>query len=325
MNQIPLATTGRSTSQLGFGGSSLMGAIGRRESLALLEHAYDAGIRHFDVAPMYGYGAAEGCLGAFLARHPGELTITTKYGISPPANQGLLRAARRAVGPVLKLLPGIRQRVAGAANTIVATAPKAPFTAEAARASLEHSLAELGIARIDLWLLHEAEASDLEDDRLLRFLEDAVAAGKIGAFGCGSSADTIPALLIHRPAYCPVLQFEWSILDKPLGPLPAFTLHHRALTSRFSDLHAALCGNSDLLRRWSEEVEADLAQPGMLASLMLKAALVHNPASVILVSSRNPHHIAENVRVAGEESLIAPARKLYRLAQREGATVLSGH
>ena len=38
-------------------------------SLRLLEAAYDAGIRHFDVAPMYGYGEAESCLGEFRARH----------------------------------------------------------------------------------------------------------------------------------------------------------------------------------------------------------------------------------------------------------------
>ncbi len=322
MNHIPLATTGRSISQLGFGCSSLMGANGRKESLALLESAFDAGFRHFDVAPMYGYGAAEGCLGEFLARHKANVTVTTKYGIPPPKNQGVLRAARRAVGPLLKLLPGVKRRLASAANTVIAAEPKPPFTAAAAQASLDHSLAELRTERIDLWLLHEAEAADLTDDDLLRALENSVASGKIGAFGCGSSANKISSLLTHKPQYCPVLQFEWSVLDKPLGPLTAFTLHHRALTANFADLSAALRTNAEACRRWSSEVGFDLAQPGTLSALMLKAALVCNPGSVILVSSRNRHHITENIRVAEDDSLAEPARKLYAVAQREAATVL---
>ncbi|WP_433964054.1 aldo/keto reductase [Tunturiibacter gelidiferens] len=87
MAQIPLGDTGRTTTRLGFGCSSLMGAMGRRASLAILESAYDAGIRHFDVAPMYGYGEAEGCLGEFLQRHRHQITVTTKYGIPPQKNR----------------------------------------------------------------------------------------------------------------------------------------------------------------------------------------------------------------------------------------------
>ena len=54
MHTIPLANTTRQTTRLGFGCGSLMGATNRRDSLQLLETAYEAGIRHFDVAPMYG-------------------------------------------------------------------------------------------------------------------------------------------------------------------------------------------------------------------------------------------------------------------------------
>lgn len=322
MKQIELPHTGRRTTQLGFGCSSLMGATGRKESLALLEHAYAAGIRHFDVAPMYGYGAAEGCLGEFLARHPGEITVATKYGIPPPANPGMVQLARRAIGPVLKLIPSVKKRLAGAAKSVTASAPKANFSPAEARLALDHSLSELRVDRLDLWLLHEAEADQLTDDGLLHFMQDAVAAGKVGAFGVGSSADKIPALVTHRPSYCSVLQFEWSVLDKPLEANSAFTLHHRSLTANFADLRSALERSSAIRTRWSSAIGADLGQPGMLAALMLKAALVFNPGSIILVSSRNPSHIRENVRVAGDDSLAEPARQLYLIAQSEGASVL---
>lgn len=323
MKHIPLANTGKTTSQLGFGCSSLMGAVGRKESLALLEHAFQAGIRHFDVAPMYGYGAAEGCLGEFLARHPGQVTVTTKYGIPPPANQGLLRAARRAVAPLVRSIPSVKKRLASAANSMTAMAPKAPFTPADARTTLEHSLRELRSSYIDVWLLHEAEAEDLHDEGLLGLLQALVQAGTIGTFGCGSSASKVPALLVHRPAYCPVLQFEWSVLDKPLEDTSAFTMHHRALTEHFTDLRERLRTDLPLQVRWSAEIGADLGAPGILAALMLKAALVLNPQSVLLVSSRNEAHITENVRVAEDDTLADPARRLYEVAQREAATVLT--
>ena len=216
MEQIRLASSGRETTRLGYGCSSIMGALGRRQSLRLLEAAYDAGIRHFDVAPMYGYGEAESCLGEFRARH-NDITITTKYGIAPPKRGGMLRAARRIVGPVLQRVPALKRRLVRAAGAVAAPAEKSRFSADEARASLENSLRALRTNFIDIWLLHEAEASDLTDDALLNFLHEAVAQKKIGSFGVGSDSAKLPALLRERPAYCQVVQHDWSVLD-PLEP-----------------------------------------------------------------------------------------------------------
>lgn len=323
MQTVLLPNTQRSTTRLGFGGSSLMGAASRKQSLALLEHAFESGIRHFDVAPMYGYGAAEDCLGEFAANHRGEITLTTKFGIPAPSNPGILRAARRTVGSALKVLPSVKKKLAAAASKATQADTKLPFTAAAASVSLEHSLRELRVERIDFFLLHEAEVADLADDGLLRFLESTLQAGKIGAYGCGSSADKIAALLTHKPAFCPVLQYDWSILDAPQPISSAFTLHHRSLTSRFAELHAALRKDAATRDRWSADTGADLAQPGTLASLMLKAALELNPASIILVSSRNHRHITDNARVASDDTLAEPARRLYATAQHEAATLLA--
>ena len=270
---------------------------------------------------MYGYGAAEGCLGEFLARHRGEATVATKYGIPPASNRGLLGVARQIAGPVVKLLPGIKRRLARAAETVAApAAAKASFTAAEARQSIDQSLRELQTDRIDLLLLHEAEAADLHDDALLRLLQDLVAAGSLGSFGVGSSSEKVPQLLAERPAFCRVLQFEWSVLD-PVPAVPAFTLHHRALTDNFRALHAALLGDEALSRRWSVEVGAELRQRDTLAALMLKASLVLNPASVILFSSRSPAHIRHNVEVAADASLVEPARRLHALMRAEGSPI----
>jgi aryl-alcohol dehydrogenase-like predicted oxidoreductase len=294
-----------------------MGAMGRPQSLRVLEAAFDAGIRHFDVAPMYGYGEAESCLGEFLARHR-DATVTTKYGIAAPRRGGMLRAARRVVGPVVQRVPALKKRLQRAAGAVAAPASRAKFSAEEARASLESSLRALRTELVDVWLLHEAEAADLADDGLLRFLEDAVAQGKIGSFGVGSESAKIAALLRERRAYCRVVQHEWSVFDAADEGGEAFHIHHRALTDKLQMLHERLTRSAEMRRRWSEAVGRELADREVLAGLMLKAALVEHPGSILLVSTKDAAHIGDNVRVADDAEMVEPARRLYELVQREG-------
>jgi D-threo-aldose 1-dehydrogenase len=327
MEQIKLGTSGRPTTRLGFGCGSIMGAMSRRESLNLLESAYDAGIRHFDVAPRYGYGEAESCFGEFLQCHRGQVTVTTKYGTLPPKKSALISLGRRVAIPVIQKLPGVKQRLARAANAATRNNERPSFTAAQAKDSLNRSLAALRTDYIDLWLLHEVQAGELQDDGLLHLLETEVKSGTIRSFGIGSSADRIPALLSERPAYCRTLQYEWSILDAPVQEAPvqfseSFRIHHRALTKNVLALHAALIKNKQLCRRWSQSVDSDLSNPETLASLMLKAALVINPASIILFSSKNPAHIQANVSTAADPALETPARRLYNIVQVERGQLL---
>lgn len=317
MEQINLGTSGRPTTRLGFGCGSIMGAMSRRNSLRLLESAYDAGIRHFDVAPRYGYGEAESCLGEFLQHHRGQVTVTTKYGTLPPKRSALISIGRRVAVPVISRLPGVKQRLARAANAATRNKERPSFTAAQAKDSLDRSLAALRTDHIDLWLLHEVQASDLQDDGLLQLLEAEVKRGTIGSFGIGSSADRIPALLSERPAYCRTLQYEWSILDAPIQSSETFRIHHRTLTKNFLSFHAALIKNKQLCERWSQSINTNLSHPETLARLMLKAALVLNPQSIILFSSKNPSHIQANVDTAADSALEGPARQLHTLMQAE--------
>ena len=317
MEQINFGTSGRSTTRLGFGCGNLMGALGRRNSLKLLETAYDAGIRHFDVAPMYGYGEAESCLGEFLQRHHGQVTITTKYGVFPAKKTSLLSLGRHVIGPVVQKLPQVKKRIARAANAAMRNNARPAFTAAEAKESLSHSLAALRTDHIDLWLLHEVQASDLHGDALRQFLEDLVQQGTIGAFGIGSGADKIPALLAERPTYCRTLQYEWSIFNAPVRESGSFRIHHRTLTNNFGAIRTALVNNKSLCQRWSASINTDRSRPEALANLMLKAALMMNPASIILFSSKNSAHIQANVHTSTDPTLEAPARQLYHLVQAE--------
>lgn len=283
----------------------------------MLDAAFDAGVRHFDVAPMYGFGQAESCVGEFLGRHRADVTVTTKYGMPPAKNQGLIGLARSLARPIVKALPGLKQRLSNVAGKVAQPAEKASFTAGQAMESLARSLAELKTDRIDVWLLHEVNADDLQDESLLRLLQDSVAAGTIGAFGVGSERDKVSSLLAAHPEYCEVVQFEWSVMNAAVPAMKSFRIHHRALMENFRSLHAELIGDRVRAVRWSEIVGADLADRELLASLMLKAALVENPQSVILFSSKSHAHMRHNVEVAGDGSLDSPARRLYALVQQE--------
>ena len=322
METVALGRTGRMTTRLGFGCGSVMGVLGRNDSMRMLEAAFDAGIRHFDVAPAYGYGEAERCLGAFAARHPGRLTVTTKFGIPAANGRSLKGLARKLARPLLKAVPSLKSRFPATATAVAHTdtfvsGPNPIFTAEEARRSIENSLTELKVDRIDLLLLHEARAIDLEDDRVLRLLEDLVAAGKIGDFGVGSEGCKLQALLEEKPAYCHVLQHEWSVLD----PLPqqgsSFRLHHRSMTRDFPSLHAALVRKTDLCKQWSEACGLDVGDAGVLASLMLKAAILCNPKSVILFSSKQPANVLKNAKVATDRKLDKHAIEFYSLVRAE--------
>ena len=242
MNQIPLGPTGRETTRLGYGCSRLMGSIGRKESVALLESAYDAGIRHFDVAPAYGAGQAEVCVGEFLTRHRADVTVATKYGVPVHDHPGLKLTLRRLAMPLIERVPGLKQRLQRA--QLPAAGPGTPgpreflpFVPELIRASIENSLRLLKTDRIDLFLLHEVVAADLADDGILRLLEDFQTAGAIGVFGCASGYDRIVALTQLRPAYCqiaaaPVVRARPAAAARPLphpAPFAVGALHRTAL------------------------------------------------------------------------------------------------
>ncbi len=305
--QIRLADTDRTTTQLGFGGSGLMGSLSEQESLRLLETAYDVGIRHFDVAPSYGHGAAERCLGKFLRGKQDQVTVTTKYGIEPPSNPGILDLARSILRPVVRLtakrLPFLRQRVASAAAGFKG---RSNFSVAQAASSLDRSRRELGLDRIDLWLLHEVTAADLGNRALLDFLHDQVRLGRIGAFGIGGDVAHHPALWQHHRAFCRVLQFDWpgfpddSVAHPDPHPYPgSFLIHHRVVQQSLARLSLLMARDPQVWPRLSQALQFEHFPSGpstssQMAALLLNAALFAYPDRMVIFSSRSSNHIRAN-------------------------------
>jgi D-threo-aldose 1-dehydrogenase len=150
----PLGRTGLSLTRLGLGAASIGGlfeAVSDDDAVALVERAWELGIRTFDVAPLYGYGAAERRLGRALAARPrDEYVLSTKVG--------------RLVRPADAIPAGAdidAQSLAGRDDAFYARTDAVrlvfDYSADGVRRSLEESLERLGLDRIDIALIHDPD------------------------------------------------------------------------------------------------------------------------------------------------------------------------
>lgn len=294
-----------------------MARTGRSESVRLLEAAYASGITHFDVARSYGYGEAESALGDFLEAHREEVTLTTKAGIVPPRRSTAMSLTKAAARRTTRLAPGLRRILRQRAGAMVS---HGRFGAGELRASLETSLRELRTDHIDLLLLHECRPEDLHD-ALLPLLHSWVANGTIGTFGVATDRAAAAAVAHEWPALAQAVQVPDSVVDEPLPiELGRPLLTHSVLGRGLQLLRHTL---EDPGRRaaWSTDLDVDLTANGALETLMLEGALARNPGGTVLVSSRNPRHIAHNAAVERAPASTQRSerfRELVEAAQRTG-------
>jgi D-threo-aldose 1-dehydrogenase len=298
MRTVTLNETGLTTSALGYGCAGLMRPPTASERSALLEAAYDSGIRHFDVAPYYGHGGAEEVLGKFLSEgnRRNEVTIATKFGIEPPRlgrsslGKSIIRTARR----LASVHPRVREILSGFAGRAVHTSR---FDAESARLGLEMSLRELRTDHIDVYLLHEASLEDARTPGLLEFLESAKYNGKIRAFGLGSYYSDTLEIIAHAPAYTSIIQIANGLGQRNLQRLPVdfrgFIVTHGALKI-LPGLQSALSRSTSSPEQRGTEILYSARESG-LAGLLLGLAMHENSEGITLFSSTQPQRIRDNI------------------------------
>lgn len=175
------------TSALGFGCGSVMGRVGRADSLRAMEAAWDAGVTLFDTARSYGYGEAEGLLGEFLDGKRERAVVVTKFGILPKPMTAWKKFAKPVVRGVLRVAPEIRDLVR---KGIVGEMSAGHFDVATMRASLEESLRQLRTDYVDVLLVHEAPENAYRQDDLMAELEKVVREGKARRTGVASTPKT---------------------------------------------------------------------------------------------------------------------------------------
>ena len=293
MKHVVLPGGERKTSRLGYGTSGLHGGLSKRASLRLLETAFDAGVRHFDTAPAYGLGGSEAIVGEFLARHRGQVSITTKFGLLPPKSKTLFGIARTLLRPLVAPFPRVKSRVVTMSAVSVKSAPPANvrYSVQAMLASLGDSLRALRCDRIDLFLLHEAEGIDVNDD-LRAALDNQVRKGLIGTWGLGSARTKIDSAVVDAVIPYAVLQFEWSVRsDRPPRYPGSFTITHGALKDTMPWLRGELA-HSQRRRAWTKEAK-EVIDARSLPKILLGAAVSANPNGIVLFTSKVEGHIRD--------------------------------
>ena len=293
---------GERTTALGFGCSALVAGRTPAESVRLLDAAFDAGIRHFDVARVYGTGDAEAVVGRFAARRRDEITIATKFGIDPLPRSAGVNALKAVLRPAMRrsrALVGLVRRHASR------TVTRGVFTPEHARSSLATSLQELGTDRVDLFLLHDCTAEEWQQPELHAALDQLRAEGRLRAFGSATTYAHTEVIVTGPGPKPQAAQFESDALDDHLprfaasadGALP---ITYGSLRDALPRLRGHLEGNREEAARWSSAVGADVSDLRALPRLLLCAALEANRAGIVLFSSGSPERIADNVRLAAD-------------------------
>ena len=197
---MPLGRTALTVTRFGLGTAPLAGlfeAVDEAQGIAVIERAWDAGIRFFDTAPLYGHGLAEMRLGKVLRQKPrDEFTLATKVG----------RLLRADVPPE----PGQSWRGTPPVN------PTFDFSYEGVMRSFEESLERLGLDRVDILHIHDPD--DHYDETIngaYRALDRLRADGVIGAVSAGmNQAEMLTRFAREGDFDCFLLAGRYTLLDQ---------------------------------------------------------------------------------------------------------------
>jgi aryl-alcohol dehydrogenase-like predicted oxidoreductase len=153
------------------------------EAFAIMDAAWERGIRAFDTADAYGGGRSETWVGRWLAERGHRPELTTKVFhsvVGDPGDRGLSRER------ILRQIDG--------------------------------SLERLGVERVDTYLIHEPDP-DTPITETVGALGELVEAGKVGAIGA-SNVDR--AWLKEAGESISVVQNSYSLLDRESEDVIAF-------------------------------------------------------------------------------------------------------
>jgi D-threo-aldose 1-dehydrogenase len=134
---------GLTFTELGFGTApmaNLYRAISDADAQAILERAWDAGVRYFDTAPQYGLGLAETRLNRFLRGKPRDAYVLSSK-----------------VGRLLRPCPAAARDGIGKWFDVPNRHGVYDYSYDGVMRSLEFSLERLGVDRIDLLYAHDLD------------------------------------------------------------------------------------------------------------------------------------------------------------------------
>ncbi len=195
----PLGARDVEVTRLGLGCAplgNLFTALTDEDAAATVAAAWDAGIRYFDTAPLYGHGLSEQRLGRALQAYPrDEYVVSSKVG--------------RLLRPDPDFDPGVFRVARG-------LAPRFDYSRDGVLRSIEESLERLGLDRLDVVLVHDPD--DHEQDALrgafpaLLELRDQ---GVVRAIGAGMNQHEMLCRFVAQVDLdCVLLAGRYTLLDR---------------------------------------------------------------------------------------------------------------
>jgi D-threo-aldose 1-dehydrogenase len=295
------------TSALGFGTAGIFHEPSKLARQRLLESALGAGICHFDVAPIYGLGLAQGELGQVLRSHREEVVIVTKVGIGLTPLARALGRVQRPARKVLQKIPSLQRQARQSATSpssgkFGGLLYRSTFDPRAAQRSLDESLRELDTDYIDLLLLHDPEPSQINPMEMYGLLERARTSGKIRSWGVAGEAEPISAVIKEFPGPTPVVQIRDDIFRRDASvSLPSqceYLITFGVLGDALPKILAHVTSIKARTLQWSDAVGADCANPETIVTFLLKDALRANARGTVLYSTTRPARIRDAVALS---------------------------
>ena len=290
---------------LGYGAANLGNlyrAMSDDESWALLEAAWESGVRYFDTAPHYGLGLSERRLGSFLATKPRE-----QYRVSTKA------------GRLLRPSPETADRQDDANQFAVPASLRRvwDFSATGIRTGLDESLERLGLSHVDILYLHDPDEHDLAAD--LASGIPALAAlreeGLIAAAGIGSKSTAALLAGVRTDALDLVMVAgRYTLLEQPaldellpacratgVGIVAAAVFNSGLLSTphpQAGDRYEYAAAPGELLER-ARRIAAVCARHGVtLPEAALQFPLREPAVRCVVVGGATAAHVRENARRA---------------------------
>ena len=275
---------------------NLFSAVSDVDAAATVDAAWQAGVRFFDTAPLYGHGLSELRLGRALAHHDRDsYTLATKVG-------RLLCPQDGEVPPTIFV---------GAPAVV----PVPAFSRDDVLRSIEESLGRLSVDRLDIVHVHdpddhEGDAMDGAFPALIQLRDE----GVIGAVGCGMNQTEMIERFVDRVDLdCVLVAGRYTLLDRQadrllqrcgargVGVIVGGVFNSGLLVDPDANqTYDYAPAEEGVIARARAMRLACQSQGVSLAGAAIRFALDHPAVSSVVVGARSPDEVSMDVAAAHE-------------------------
>lgn len=280
MKKAKLGRTGLEVTKLGFGAMEIRGPriwsgrpVTDSEAETILNAVLDAGINFIDTA--YDYGLSEEYIGRFISKRRSEYFLATKCGCT------VVNAGDHDETPHV-------------------------WTRDNLLHNIDKSLKRMKTDYVDLLQLHNPTVEQTEEGKLIDVLKEIQASGKARWIGISSTLPHITKYI--ESGEFDVFQIPYSALERDhensiikAAQAEAGTIIRGGVGRGEPGVGL---GDTNRWAAWEKAKLDELLDEGeSRTAFLLRFTLSHPGMSTTIVGTKNPDHLAENMRIAEKGDL----------------------